>query len=289
MADPTRPIAWANTLAKAWGPNFPVDVRKIALEYTRTKFKEQPIEEIVTADVGSTFEGCLYFAPTKKKWFILYNPDISPSRRVNFTLGHELGHYLIHRELSSRFECSQRNMVGFNNGERDIEGEANTFASYLLMPLNDFRAQIGTEKISLALLDHCANRYDVSLTAATLKWLEYTTERAVLVVSRDDFILWSRASRSAFKSGVFFRKGTPVPAKSLAYLPSSDNIPRPDEFNIPPGVWRQHEPVQESLITSDRYDLNISLLVLPRISRVNFFGEESEHDLADDIQSQFRD
>jgi hypothetical protein len=47
----------------------------------------------------------------------------------------------------------------------------------------------------------------------------YTARRAVLVVSRDGFILWSRASESALKTGVFFRtSGAPVeiPARSLA-------------------------------------------------------------------------
>ena len=61
------------------------------------------------------------------------------------------------------------------------------------MPLNDFRNQISGE-VSLDSLGHCADRYGVSLTAAILKWLSYTDEKAVVVMSRDGFMNWASAS-----------------------------------------------------------------------------------------------
>ena len=39
--------------------------------------------------------------------------------------------------------------------------------------------------MDLDVLGHCAERYDVSLTAAILKWLSYTDEKAIVVMSRD--------------------------------------------------------------------------------------------------------
>jgi hypothetical protein len=44
------------------------------------------------------------------------------------------------------------------------------------------------------LFSHCAERYGVSLTAAILKWLEFTPESALLVCSRDGFIDWAVSS-----------------------------------------------------------------------------------------------
>ena len=98
--------------------------------------------------------------------------------------------------------------------------QANVFASYLLMPLDDVRRQIDPRiEADLEKLGACARRYNVSLIAATLKWLEYTERRAVLVVSRDGFILWARSSTTALKTGAFFRTSgdpIPIPTRSLA-------------------------------------------------------------------------
>lgn len=53
-------------------------------------------------------------------------------------------------------------------------------AANLLMPLDDFRRQIGLK----AKVNFCSERYRVSLIGAILRWLIYTERRAVLVVSR---------------------------------------------------------------------------------------------------------
>ena len=65
----------------------------------------------------------------------------------------------------------------------------------MLMPLDDFRARIGPDdKPSMDDLGGAAQRYGVSLTAAALRWLEYTNRRAVFVVSRDGGAKWARSS-----------------------------------------------------------------------------------------------
>src|SRR3546814_15330429 len=77
------------------------------------------------------------------------------------------------------------------------------------MPLDDFRRQIDAKvRVDLDMISHCADRYRVSLIAAVLRWLSYTQKRAVLVVSRDGFILWARSSTPALKTGAFFRTST---------------------------------------------------------------------------------
>ncbi len=265
MREPTTPRAWANFLSHAWGPRFPVDVRTIALEYTAQRFSD-PITKIARADVDA-FEGALISRPNKGCWYLLYNPNITVLGRINFTLGHELGHYLIHREKARDCRCSQRDLLDYGGpNSRKLEQEANVFASYLLMPLDDFRRQTGTGPVTLDDLGVCAERYNVSLTAATLKWLEYTPQRAVLVVARDDFVLWSRASEPAFKSGVFYACGTPLPEISVAKIgpPLGVRGSAKEGFEMAPGVWRPNEPVVEMTIFSDRYDMTISLLLLSK-------------------------
>lgn len=67
---------------------------------------------------------------------------------------------------------------------------------------------------TLAALKQCAERYNVSLIAAALRWLSYTTRRAILVNSRDGDILWARSSESALRTGAYFQDGGSRPYRS---------------------------------------------------------------------------
>ncbi len=226
--EPKTPRAWANMLVTAWGPRFPIDVRQIAFEYSK-RFND-PVLKIVEADV-STFEGALYPLRKKGGWAILYNPSISSPGRINYTLGHEWGHYLCHRAAApGGFECGATDVLG---GNRDLEQEADLFSSYLLMPLDDFRAQVGNQRMSLDLLRHCADRYGVSLTAAALKWTESTRRCAAVVVATNGFVNWFRRSAAAERAGLFFPPGMELPQASAAEM--GDVRTAAEGVDLPPG------------------------------------------------------
>jgi hypothetical protein len=162
-----------------------------------------PITQVQAANIKG-FDGALFPGDGRKEWLLLYNEAVSSPGRVRFTQAHELGHYILHRQLRESFQCSDADMLNWSKDDKDIEGQADLFASYLLMPLDDYRKQV-TATVDLDLLGHCADRYGVSLTAAILKWLQYTDEKAVLVMSNDGFINWAWSSEPAAKAGAFFR------------------------------------------------------------------------------------
>ena len=151
------------------------------------------------------------------------------------------------------------------------------------MPFDDFRRQIDANaKVDLDAISHCADRYRVSLIAAILRWLSYTTRRAVLVVSRDGFILWSRASDLALKTGAFFRtSGSPVeiPAASLAATRDQLADGRTGVLHGP-GVWFG-EDVREMTIFSEQYDFTITLLLLEDRDRYAPMEPDPEEDTYD--------
>jgi hypothetical protein len=211
------------------------------------------------------FEGGLFRnRKGKAAWSIVYNDTLPVRGRINFVLAHEFGHYLRHRHELDEFLCSQRDMIEWDREDQAREADANQFASYLLMPIADFRRQLAGQKITLDGLAHCAERYGVSLTAAILMWLEFTEERAVLVIARDGFILWSRSSGPALRSGAYFRTRNvvcPVPEMSVASGQRGDARKRAG-VSIPPGVWFPREAVLETTIFSDRFDMTISLIQL---------------------------
>lgn len=272
---PQGPERWAihlSNILKAFQSahgidRFPIDVATIAQEYSRQVFPQEPITLVQGMSMTSKFEGMLIPSPHKKgEWGIFYNESIRSKGRKNFTLAHELGHYLLHRHQSPQgLQCTGRNMLDWKSEYGQIEAQANTFSSYLLMPLDDFREQIGTQKMSLALVSHLSDRYAVSMTAAILKWLSSTKARAMVVVSKDGFIDWSWSSDRLIKSGVFFRARQQVvelPQKSLAAR-KDGLIDNAKGVLHPKGVWSPHEEVHEMVILDAGNETTISLLIYP--------------------------
>ncbi|SRR6266540_3284510 len=263
---------------------FPVNVPLLAKEYTAQKYPDDPVSLVIGRALPG-FDGALYRAPNGKKgWGIFYNSAISSAGRVNFTLAHEFGHYLMHRlAYPDGIRCGEQDVVRWDSEYGHIEHQANVFSSNLLMPLDDFRRQIAAgDKVDLDMISHCAERYRVSLIAAVLRWLQYTKRRAVLVVSRDGFILWSRASDRALKSGAFFRTSGPpvtVPVASLAARQDTLVDGRAG-VNLPAGVWFP-EDVREMTIFAEQYDFVVTLLMLE--DRYHFvpIASEAEEDVFD--------
>jgi hypothetical protein len=251
------------------GGRFPVDVPVLAMEAAKIFGWSDPITAVTPVDIKS-FDGALFPDDERKKWMLLYNSAMASPGRIRFTQAHELGHYILHRQDRPAFQCSSDDMLEWE--DKTIEAQADLFASYLLMPLDDFRAQV-TTTVDLELLGHCAERYGVSLTAAVLKWLQYTEDNAVLILSRDGFMQWAFPSRPARRAGVFFstrRQTIEVPVGSLAVAPGVKHERKGIE--LPAKIWFAHaEPgtsVREMKVSSDQYDYVLSLLVLPRSATV---------------------
>ncbi len=259
----------------------PVDIATLALEYSGQVAPKSPIHLVEERDLKGCMGALVYSEEKPRQWGIAYHQGQSPGRR-SFTIGHEFGHYVLHRDLietDPRFEggvyCDETSILR-RQGE-GLEKEADTFAAALLMPLHDFRRQA------------TGQRYGVSLTAAILRWLEYTETRAIMFVSNEGFAFWSRSSDAAFKSGRFVR------TKQITFeLPAAAVAARrefTDETKLgvqqPLGVWHFPEPVLEMCIRSERYDQEITLLQFEGKSAI-FHEEEPIHDTFDQFMSNDR-
>src|SRR3984893_11028682 len=96
-------------------------------------------------------------------------------------------------------------MLEWKSEHGQIEAQANTFASFLLMPLDDFREQIRSQEITMALMRHLSDRYEISLPSALRQWRGITDRRAIVVVSKHNFIDWAWGSNRLFKSSIHYR------------------------------------------------------------------------------------
>ncbi len=263
----------------------PVNVMEVAIEYTREISPGSHIEYVVAENLPGC-EGALIPGDTQpRRWAIMYDEGQNPGRRA-YTIAHELGHFMLHRQLvdeepdfNGGFRCS-KNAVEHGAGA-DIEKEANEFAATLLMPLDDYRRQVPADQLpSLERIGDVASRYGVSLTAACLRWLEYTTARAMVIASVDGFALWAKSSEAAFKSGRFLRTKNDLfemPEQSLAVrrVPTNESL---EGVQQRAGVWFP-EPVIEMCMRSEKFDFELTLL--------QFEGKAPAYQVEDDFEDSY--
>ena len=253
-----------------------------------TDAKKPMAEAKVQGEDLDGFDGLLKANKARSKWLLLYNSATPSEGRKRFTIAHEFGHYILHRHQRDLFECGDGDIETGDNNERDIESEADLFASTLLMPLDDFRRQVDGQSISFDLLSHCADRYGVSLTAAALRWTEIAPKRAVLVASRDDHMLWAKSNEAALRSGAYFatRKNTiELPRQALAH--SYNGWDAGDQQTGRAQDWFPREPtsmpVTEMTRVAGQYDYTLTLLLMPDAEwqRPRHDDEEAEEDTFD--------
>jgi len=277
------------------GDRFPVDVEALAFEVSKNF--DDPITKIKGVEIDG-FEGMLRANRKKPSWQILYNTATDYPGRERFTLAHEFGHYVLHRcplqaadyadeVLADGFDfaCLPLQANEWKDVEKEREEEADTFASYLLMPIDDYRTQVDGQEITRDLLGHVTDRYGVSLLAAVRKWIEFTDARAAMVVARDGFALWGRASTAAYKGGVFIRSGMSIPDGSIAAMdPGALQTESDRPVALPAGVWtfsRRSEPVRELTIFSERFGMSVSLLQFDKDSCAGEIDDEEPMDTYD--------
>ena len=291
MTDAKKPMAEANRISAMLNTvlgaeRFPVKVDELALEYSHQCFAGSPIDKVQGEDLDG-FDGLLKANKTRSKWLILYNSATPSEGRKRFTIAHEFGHYILHRHKKDLFECGNGDIETGDNNGRNIETEADLFASTLLMPLDDFRRQVDRQPISFDLMGYCADRYGVSLTAVILRWIEIAPKRAVLVASRDDHMLWAKSNNAALKSGAYFatrRNAIELPMDALAH---SHNIYGMGDITGRAQSWFSREPssmpITEMTRAAGQYDYTLTLLLMPDAEwqRPQHDDEEAEEDTFD--------
>ncbi len=160
-------------------------------------------------------EGSLVRNPNDStEWGIFYNGKVS-FQRQRFTIAHELGHFVLHRNRQQVFRCGSE---GIDSGqdttrlhERLLEREAHAFASDLLMPGDVLRQRIGSQTVNLRLLSALAERFDVSLEALCIRFVQFTDWRAILLYWDNGFLKYEWRSSSAIKTRARIRRnGDPV-------------------------------------------------------------------------------
>jgi len=186
----------------------------------------------------SGFEGSLVRNPhDAAEWGILYNGRASPERR-RFTIAHELGHFILHRNTQSRFNCDKDSVYAGHETLRLIEREADDFASNLLMPGDVLREMIAGQRVDMRVLGAIASRFKVSFEALCIRFIKYTDERAILVYWDNGFLKYEWRSKKAILTRARVRRtGDPQEALPGTLAADASVDQSLDGVEMPASVW----------------------------------------------------
>ncbi len=155
--------------------------------------------------------------------------------RRRFSIGHELGHLILHQGLSGLFSCSSQDMMDWR-GYKAHETQANQFSAELLMPYELFYPKIVRKIPNIQLVKLLAEEFRTSLTATAVRYIHVTKEPCALIYCVDSQIQWFMKNRDEFNYMIKDHKSL-VDPDSMAYEAFVGNGDFPSGQSVPAEVW----------------------------------------------------
>lgn len=146
---------------------------------------------------------------------ITINSNILFDTKKRFAAAHELGHYEMHRNLKPIFSDTEEQLISWYKGGIH-EVEANEFAAEFLMPSEKFYKECERKRFEPKVIDHLASRFQISKTAAILKFVKRGNHPLFIVYCKDNKMKWWKKSDN-FYHYCLFDHNAPPPTGSVAY------------------------------------------------------------------------
>lgn len=157
-------------------------------------------------DFRDSFDGRLSYH--NGRFLLIYNTRYNAWARsgthhpkVRFTVAHELGHYFLdrHREFLVNRRLPIESFTEFES-QREVERQADAFASGLLMPKYLVAPVINADiDATIESVKQAANQFDVSLTSMMVRWTQLSHFPCAALCIREGRIQWGFVSE-AFRS-----------------------------------------------------------------------------------------
>lgn len=170
---------------------------------------------IIKEDPISGAEGWILM--NKNSGVITLNSNIQLAAKRRFILAHELGHFELHRHLGRGYCDTDETLNHWYHSSTIEEIEANDFAAEFLMPTNLFNKECQGKMFNHKVIDHLANRFQVSKTAAILKFLKKGNGNfpIFVVCCQNNRMKWFKKSDD-WRHYSLFQKGLPPPSGTVA-------------------------------------------------------------------------
>ena len=131
----------------------------------------------------------------RKSGIITIDNKISLEGQKRFAIAHELGHYLLHKNMNQLHQCDEKMMLNWYR-ERSEESEANVFASELLMPEKMFSQYCEGKAPNFTTISELAGFFRTSFTATAMRYVTYTDYPCVLIVVENKIVKWFDSNKS---------------------------------------------------------------------------------------------
>jgi Zn-dependent peptidase ImmA (M78 family) len=195
---------------------------------------------------------------------ITISDRIKVHSRQRFAIAHEIGHWELHADRTQMFLCMVDDMGDYQSSPEEIE--ANFFASELLMPMRMMMPKFKIMEPSLAVPEEIAERFDVSLTAATLRYVTKFHQPTMVVFSGNGRVNWWRRNDEQMDY-LFLEPAQPLNESSRAAAVSQGEASDATMSPVPWDAWFPHLPpragqLREQARRFDNYDVVMSLLWL---------------------------
>lgn len=176
------------------------------------------------------------------KGIIAVKRSVKEIGRKNFTICHEIGHYILPKH--GTVTCKSDEIDSWKSNLSPYEIEANRFASELLLPTRVIFPLVEKKKATLTLVKEIANSFQTSLTATALKCVAITEEQCAVVWSVDGQIKWCKPNEN-FRSYIPKKQ---LDSDSFAYQLSQTSIVHEKDGFVYANAWINND----SLTSNDK-------------------------------------
>lgn len=145
---------------------------------------------------SDTFEGALIRVPQQLKGIVAIKRDIREDGRKRFTFCHEVGHFVLPGHGTTDCICLSEEVESWRKNMPEQELAANQFAAELLLPYREVESFVKKTDLTINLAQKVSSEFEASLTAATLKCVDVTTERCAVAFSVAGSIKWFRRNEN---------------------------------------------------------------------------------------------
>ncbi len=195
---------------------------------------------------------------------IIYDKNMTYQPRIKFSIAHELGHYLLHRNHRNLFEDTEKQIARYYSND-GLEKEADEFASELLLPsilFNEAIENIDLEIPDFNMVRSLADIFNMSITATAMKLVQCGKFCITLIACENNEIRWFYPDPNfPFR---IKQPGTKLDSNTCAYdfFNSGKHIEYPEELYA--DAWttnaRSEDMIIEHVHCSDDFNYSLSII-----------------------------
>jgi Zn-dependent peptidase ImmA (M78 family) len=182
------------------------------------------------------FEGALIRSKDIPVGAIVVRDSIREGGRKNFTIAHEIGHFVLPGHAQASLACTASDVANWGSASvrKELEREADEFAAELLMPAALVESIGAGVPPSLLVIEKIARKAGASLSAAAWRYCDLAAQKCAVVWSTDGVIQWSKRS-AGFP--FFLAKGKPVGEGTFAAACFAQEKVPGKPRTVPAGLW----------------------------------------------------